>query len=196
MLYAPSLRGELSGSSLPPMSGAYTPQQRREGQVSNTNEGSWGLMTRSNGRSSSRSASMHKTPQDEPPQGLGLREDMCSSSIPTSPDYFDLLPGEEMDMYAPPYWLSLKRVGLEKRVRFAASPPPPHPSQVPETAHTAQRTGEVDMRTPALLPRPTGQKKRMLRTHPDCSETPVTGGRGPSGQAPAEISREGEVLPW
>jgi len=82
----------------PPTNGESIPRPRQEAPDFNMS-GAYGALTTWTSGSSSRSDNMLKTPLEQLP-GPALRVDMSSPSIPTSPNYFDLLHEVEQDPVA------------------------------------------------------------------------------------------------
>ena len=147
-------------SSHPLKGGVSTLQPRLEALVSSTNFGYGAQTIRANG-SSSRSDTTLKTPIEQL-QGPVLRVDRCSLSIPTSPNYFDLLSEKEEEPLAatlPPHAEGEK---ARKRVSFAHSPP----RQVTGSVHAACGIMEETQQKPPPQGRQTMQKKKQQKQKP------------------------------
>ena len=158
--WPPSSKEELFRNSRRQTSGESTPQPRPEDRDSNTNVESRVSTTSTNGLSS-RSDSILKTPQGQQ-QEPGLKEVRSPTSIPTSPNYFDLLSEEEEEPPAADLPLPAGETKERKRVSFAPNPP----RQVTGFLH-ADRGKRVETKEkPPPQDRPTWKKKKQQKQKP------------------------------
>ena len=183
----PLSRGEPSKNSRHPTSGEFTPQPRQKDPAFNTSV-VYGAPTTSTNGSSSRSDNILKTPQGQL-SGPVLRGVRSPISIPTSPNYFDLLYDEEEDPTSPTLPLPGKQAETRKRVTFAPSPHPQIEGHGPSTGRKEMDT----LQRPPLQHQPTRQKKKQQQHAPPVTwDLPTRYNLGREPQEPRKI--EG-VLP-